>query len=260
MHTRLIVLLAIAMTPSVIRAQSEPQIAWRGIAGYQTYGQRDVATSRPPVDASPVRWQGSGPILTVDYDRARPLRLHRFELTVSSSGGFEYDTGRGTVPRPEADGASFLEGQYDYRRYLAKELGLSGLHAGVGVRGAGERRSLQRHYGGDVTLNETAVTGSIAIVAALRYRPGDRFSAEAEWSNAAALSRGRQDHIADVAMDRTRWGGGWITDLAARGEVRVTPHVAAVVFYLRRGEGVLSDHRTYAADRQRVMAGITYVR
>jgi hypothetical protein len=261
-HTRLIVAFALApaILPAPARAQSESQPAWRATAGSQTFAFRDIARSKPPVDASPVEWEGSGPIVTVDYDRARPLRLHRFEVTASTSGSFFYQTGIGTTPASSDDHASFFEGQYDYRRYLARELGVAGLHAGVGVRGGGERRRLEHHYSGGVTVNETTVNGSIAIVAALRYRPHDRFSAEAEWGNAAALAHGRQDHVADVSVDRTRWGGGWITDLAARGEIRVAPHLAAVIFYLRRGEGLLSDHRAYTSERHRVMAGMTYAR
>jgi hypothetical protein len=225
--TRGVIALALAMTPLAARAQSPPQTTWRATAGYETFSFRDVSSSRPPVDGSPVRWQG---------------------------------TGIGTVPRPSSDGASFVEGQYDYRRYLARELGVGGLHAGIGVRGAGERRVLEHHYGGDVTLTETDVRASIAIVAALRFRPNDRFSAEAEWSNAAALLHGRQLRVADVSFEKTGWGGGWTTDLAARGEVRVAAHVAAVIFYLRRGEGLLFDLRSYTAERHRVMAGITYAR
>jgi len=257
---RIVIALAVAMMPVAARAQSPPQITWRATAGYETFSFRDIASSSPPVDGSPVRWQGTGVVVTAGYERARPLRLHRFEFTASSDGSFEYDTGIGTVPRPSSDGASFVEGQYDYRRYLARELGVSGLHAGIGVRGAGERRVLEHHYGGDVTLNETDVTGSIAIVAALRYRANDRFTAEAEWSNAAALVHSRQLRLVDVSLEKTGWGGGWITDLAARGEVRVVAHVAAVIFYMRRGEGLLFDLRSYSAERHRLMAGIAYAR
>jgi hypothetical protein len=119
---------------------------------------------------------------------------------------------------------------------------------------------LRHHYGGNVALTETALTGSIAVVAALRLRRGDRFGAEAEWGNAATLARGRQHHAADVAADNASWGGGWITDLAARADVRVGPRTAVVFSYLRRGEGLLFDLRAYAAERRRLMAGLTYAR
>jgi hypothetical protein len=265
--TRLIAAVALAlalatMLPAAARAQSTSstsEAAWRASAGYETFSFRDVARSRPPVDGSPLRWDGSGPIVTVDYERTRPLRLHRYEVSVAAHGDFSYETGAGTVPRPSDEGTSFLEAQYDYRRYLARELGVRGLHAGVGVRGAGERRVLTHHYGG-VTLTETDISGSIAIVAALRFRPGNRFSAEAEWTNAAALLHGRQRREADVSIENSGWGGGWVTDLGARGELRIAAHVAAVVSYLKRGEGLLFDLRSYTDGRQRVMAGLTYAR
>jgi len=259
--SRIVVALGVAMAPLAAHAQSAepPQSAWRASAGYETFSFRDVASSSPPVDGSPLRWEGSGPIVTVDYERARPLRLHRFEASVSSHGDFSYATGAGSVPRPSDDGASFLEGQYDYRRYLARELGVRGLHAGVGVRGAGERRVLTHHYGG-VTLTDTDLSASAGIVATLRFRPGDRFGADLDWTNALALLHGNQQREADISIENSGWGAGWVTDLAARGEVRVAAHVAAVISYMRRGEGLLFDLRSYTAGRQRVMAGITYAR
>jgi hypothetical protein len=262
--SRIVIALGVAMTPLAAGAQSAepPQSAWRASAGYETFSFRDVASSSPPVDGSPLRWEGSGPIVTVDYDRARPLRLHRFGASVSSHGDFSYETGAGTVPRPSDDGTSFLEGQYDYRRYLARELGVRGLRAGVGVRGAGERRVLTHHYGG-VTLTETDLSGSVGVVAALRFQrfgPRDRFGAELDWTNAAALLHGHQHRETEISIENSGWGAGWVTDLAARGEVRVGAHVAAVISYMRRGEGLLFDLRSYTAGRQRVMAGITYAR
>src|SRR5262249_30863955 len=129
---RIVIALMTAMMPIAARAQSAPQTVWRATAGYEAFSFRDNASSRPPGDGSPVRWQGTGFVVTVDYERARPLRLHRFAFTASSDGSFEYDTGIGTVPRPSSDGASFFEGQYEYRRYLARELGVGGLRAGIG--------------------------------------------------------------------------------------------------------------------------------
>jgi len=257
---RLGIALVLALVPLAARAPSPPQSAWRMSAGYETFGFRDVSSSKPPVDGSPLRWEGSGPIVSVDYERARPLRLHRFDVSVSSHGDFFYETGAGTLARPPDDSASFLEAQYDYRKYLARELGVHGLHAGVGVRGAGERRVLTHHYRGDVTLTETDVSGSVAIVAALRFRPGGWFGAEAEWTNAAALIHGQQRREVDVTIEHSDWGAGWVMDLAARGEIRMTARVAAVIYYMRRGEGLLFDLRSYTADRHRVLAGVTYAR
>ena len=52
----------------------------------------------------------------------RPFRLHRFGIAFSAAGGFGYDTGIGTIPRPDDESARFLEGGYEYRRYFAARL------------------------------------------------------------------------------------------------------------------------------------------
>ncbi len=259
MRTSLVVF-ALVVSPPPAAAQAPPDVTFRVTAGHDTFGFRDVAKSKPPFDASPIEWRGGGPIVTFDYARRRPLRLHRFEASVASSGDFTYETGVGTVARPPEDEAGFLEGQYDYRRYLARDLLVGGLHAGVGVRGIGERRVLRHHFGGNVALTETDLAGSIAVVAALRFRPSDRFGAELEWGNAATLAHSRQHHEADVVADDESWGGGWITDLTAYGDVRVTRHTAMVLSYTRRGEGRMFNHRAYASTRNRVMAGVMYAR
>jgi hypothetical protein len=119
---------------------------------------------------------------------------------------------------------------------------------------------LRHHYGGNVALTETDLAGSIAIVAALRYRPSDRFGAELEWGNAATLAHSQQHHEDDVVADDESWGSGWCTDLTAHGDVRVTRHAALVLSYTRRGEGRMFNHRAYASTRHRVMEGVTYAR
>jgi len=255
-----IALLALLVAPVTVSAQPPPEVTWRVAAGYETFTFRDVATSKPPVNGSPVAWKGSGPVVSVDYARARPLRLHRFQFTTSSNGNFAYETGVSVVARDSKDAATFIEGNYDYRRYFARTLGVDGLHAGIGVRGMGERRVLQHHFSGDVTHHETDVTGSIAIVAALRLRRSDRFGAEVEWANAATLAHGDLELVADATSDKAGWGAGWITDLTVRADVRVASHLAVVVFYIGRGEGLLFDLRSYSDGRRRIMAGVTYAR
>jgi hypothetical protein len=237
------------------RAQTS---TWRVAAGAESFTFRDIAKSRPPVDASPVRWRGSGPTLAIDYDRTRPLRLHRFGMTASANGGFVYDTGFDVTTRPDEDSASFVAGRYHYRRYLARPLKIMGLHAGVGVAGFGERRVLRHHYAGDIELTEKNVTGTIAIVTALRFRRSDRFGVEATWTEGASLAHGNQRHVAGVTSDHPSWGGGWLTDLAASADVRLTARAALRFSYGHDGEGLLFNHRSNHVERRRVMAGLTY--
>ena len=247
--------------PIAARAQSPPSVVWRASAGYDQFAFRDVAKSRPPVDASPVRWRGRGPIVTFEYERVRPLRLLQVEVTASTAGDFQYETGVGVAARPRDDSASFVEGHYDYRRYLARPIVVRGLSAGVGVRGIGERRLLRHHFDDHIELTETNVASSIAAVASLRFRRIDRVAIDAEWTNGATLARGRQRHVDAVingVSEIASWGGGWLTDVAARAELGVARHAAVLVSYLRRGEGRLFDLRAYTAERRRVMVGVTY--
>jgi hypothetical protein len=246
--------------PAAAQAQTVPADGtWRAWAGYDTFRYRDTAKSSPPVDAAPVAWSGAGPILGFDWDRERPLRLHRVNAALSAAGGFVYDTGIGTISRPGEESARFLEGGYEYRRYFARAIGLRSLHAGIGVRGGGERRTFERRRGGN-ELTDTTTAGSIAGVAALQYRPAGRVSADVEWGNAVALIRGRQHLVAGSESEKTSWGGGWFTDLTARVNVRLAERTSLAVAYGRRGEGWLFDLRAYTDERRRIVAGVTYAR
>src|SRR5262245_5954435 len=91
-----------------------PSVTWRASAGHESYAFQDLARSKPPVDGSPIVWRGGGPVVSVDYSRRRPFRLHRFEWTATSNGGFVYDTAVGVTPRPSNDAASFVFVEYDY--------------------------------------------------------------------------------------------------------------------------------------------------
>ena len=139
-----------------------------------------------------------------------------------------YETGIGTIPRPGEESARFLEGGYEYRRYFARAIGIRSLQAGIGVRGGGERRTFERRRGGN-ELTDTTTAGLIAGVAALRFRPAGRVSADVEWGNAAVLTRGRQHLVAGTESEKASWGGGWFTDFNARVNVRVAQRTSLAV-------------------------------
>lgn len=257
--TRTLALALVLLCPAAAYAQAESS-AWRVSAGFESFAFRDLARSRPPVDGSQNVWRGDGPAVTVDYSRRRPFRLHRFEWTTTSNGSFVYDTGVSVTARPPGDGASFLFVQYDYRRYLRKTVGLAGLHGGVGVRGIGGRRTLRHNFSGGIELSDTIVTGTGAFVAALRFTRFERFELEAEWANGSTLAHGKQHHVADVVSEDPSWGGGWLSEIAVRGDVRLRPRLAAVFWAGRDGEGLLFDHRSHTATRARFVVGVTYGR
>jgi hypothetical protein len=251
---------AAAQPPTSPTGNAPPVVNWRATAGVETFSFRDIAKSRPPVDGSPVAWRGQGPAVTVDYSRRRPFRLHRFELTASSNGGFVYDTGVGVTSRGSGDGATFVFGQYDYRRYLARMVGLNGLRAGVGVRGLGGRRMLRHTFGGGVELSDTTLTATGAFVATLRFARTERVAIEAEWTNGSTLAHGNQHHAADTVVDAPSWGGGWLTEVAVRGDVRLSHHLAAVAWLGRDGEGLMFNLRSHTSTRARFLFGASYAR
>jgi hypothetical protein len=81
---------AVVATGGPAAAQDPPALGaststWTAIAGVQHVSLRDVARSGPPVDASPVAREGSGPMLVAGYRRNRPDRLHRVEFAVTSA-------------------------------------------------------------------------------------------------------------------------------------------------------------------------------
>jgi hypothetical protein len=124
-----------ALAPSSIPASSPP--TWTVAAGYESFWLRDVASSRPAVDGSPITWEGVGPAVTVFYERGGPGRLHHFEGSFVSSGGFSLASPVRTTPAPSDDRATRAGGRYEYRRYPFRDLGLAGFDLGFGVEGDG---------------------------------------------------------------------------------------------------------------------------
>jgi hypothetical protein len=253
---RTVILALVVCAPVTASAQTS---AWTASGGVESFTFRDVARSRPPIDGSSVAWRGSGPTLSVTYDRAQPFRLRRIEITASSNGNFGYETGVGVTSRPGSEAARFFSGSYDYRRYFNRRLLIDGLQAGFGVRGLGERRMLRHDYTG-VEVTEREISGTIAWVAEARFRRANRFSLSAELSDGATILHGTQRHVSDVTLDNPGFGGGWLTDFVARADVRVTARAGLKLTYRRKGEARLFNHRSYADARQQFLVGLTYGR
>src|SRR5262245_4732639 len=91
---------------------------WTVAAGVESLWWRDVARTGPPVWASPLAWEGQGPAVHVSYDRGRRSRLHRFEGSFSSAGGFELRSPVRITAAAGSDAASRVGGRYEYRRYF----------------------------------------------------------------------------------------------------------------------------------------------
>jgi hypothetical protein len=235
------------------------QSGWTVGAGVESFSFRDVARSRPPADASPVEWTGSGPSLITLYERANAKRAHRVLVDVASAGSFEYAGPVHSAPAASDDSARRLEGRYEYRRYLFGGHLPRGLDVVGGVQGMLRRLSMDRRgVGGrhETTATSTGVTG----VLGMRVQRWTRWSAELDWTNGVALLRERDRYDVDALADSTLWGGGWLTDLLVTGSMRMTPQVSVTGSWLQTGEGNDVSHHNYTFGRRRLVLGVTYAR
>jgi hypothetical protein len=230
------------------------------LAGAESQSVRGISRGGPPVDASPVVWRGSGPSLSIAYERGARRRLHRATLDLSQAGSFAYV---GPITRVDAsgeDGLRRVEGRYEYRRYPFDDLVMRGLHAGVGVQGIGRHLRFTRRASAFATQRNSETTAAIAVVAALRVDRWARWTADLEWVNGISTNYGSQRLDIDPLADLRGHGGGWLTDLSARVTVRVAPALALTVAYLRADEGTMVSSNSAATARRRVIAGVTYAR
>jgi hypothetical protein len=244
-----------AQTPTPSPSADAPAVTWRVSGGYESFAYRDLARSKPPVDGSPIVWRGNGPAVTLDYSRgvrppAASIRIdgvHKWRLRV------RHRSHRDLAPRRRR--RVLPDRPVRLSPVFRQTLGVTGLHAAVGVRGVGGRRMLRRTFGGDVELAETDVTGTIAFVPTLRFARSERFAVEAEWTNGMTLAHGHQRHAADVTVDNPSWGGGWLTVVARARDIQLRPRLAAVFYAGRDGEGLLFNHHSHTATRVRVAFG-----
>jgi len=233
---------------------------WFVAAGAESQSQRDISRGGPPVEASPVEWRGSGPSISLGYERPGLRRLHRVTLDVSQARSFSY---RGPVQSARAateDRLARLEGRYEYRRYPLDDVFVRGLDLGVGVQGIGRHVRATRAASAFGRQHNSEISAAIACVAAARIHRSARWSADVEWVNGIAASRARETLDVDPLADARRNGGGWLTDLSARVSIRLAERMALNVSYLRTGEGTMVSHNAYATSRERLAVGVTYAR
>ena len=235
------------------------QSNWSVSAGPERFSFRDISRSGPPVDASPVTWEGTGPSFVGTYIREGHRRRHSLNVEVAAASSFTYAGPVRSIPAPGADHLTRLEGRYEYRRYLLSDLITRGLDVGIGVQGLGRRVSFTRDTTGGVH-READMTAAIAASIAARWHRSSRWSVEAAWVNGATLLHQHDSLHAEVGDDGARWGGGWLTDLTLEGAIRLSAPWSLSVAYLRTGEGSATSHESYAFGRRRLVAGVTYAR
>lgn len=221
---------------------------------------RDIARSGTPVDASPVAWRGDGPAFLLQHRRLKGTRAHRFDLSGMRASRFTYRTPLETLKRPDEDSYGRVEGRYEYRRYLFSDVFMDGLDIGAGVQGGGSQFWLTRHIPGDLKVSESRTSFVTALVAAVRFRRESRFGVEIGWANGGHIGRSSEHHTADPAASRTRWGGGWLTDLVIAADVAVTRRASIALQYLRTDDGLMSSHRGFTSARRSLTVGVTYAK
>lgn len=250
-----------AFAQSVAAPVTSPWPArWTVTAGVESFWFRDVARTGPPVVASPISWEGQGPIVWVSHDRGSRSRLHHFEGSFASAGGFELRSPVATAGAPDGDGVSRLSGRYEYRRYPWRDVWIDGFDIGVGVEGSGEHLAFDKHFAPDILLERSLNALGVAIVVAGRWEPSTRWSLQAAWGNALSISRSTLTYHGDVDSSRDGWGGGWQTNLELRGDVRVASRAVLTAAWFTSGEGRHGQHDSFTYGRDRFTAGVTYGR
>ncbi|HYT68652.1 MAG TPA: hypothetical protein VEL51_19655 [Vicinamibacterales bacterium] len=245
-------------TPLLYTVVLLAQAGWSASAGRESFSYRDIARSRPPADASPVAWVGSGPSLFVVHERANARRAHRFNIDLASAGSFEY---AGPIVRsdaPSADRAFRVEGRYEYRRYVLRDRVLRGLDAALGIQGIARRLSLTRRGVGTARFASTGA--GVAGVAAARLHRWSRWSAELAWTNGLTALREHDTDSIDPLADVHLAGGSWLTDFAISASAHLSKRASLTASWLRTGEGHAVSHHNYAFSRQRMAIGVTYDR
>jgi hypothetical protein len=232
---------------------------WTVTTGVESFWWRNVALPGPPVDGSPVSWEGQGPIVWVSHDRGSRSRLHHFEGSFAWAGGFEMRSPIRTQAAPESDGVSRLSGRYEYRRYPWRDLWTRGLDLGIGVEGSLEHLSLARHLEPEIERTRSLNTLGVAFVVAARWERGARWSLAIAWTNGLNVNRSTLRYHGDVESSLSGWGGGWQSNLEVRGNVRLAPRAVVTAAWFTSGEGRFArDPFTFG--RNRFTAGVTYGR
>jgi hypothetical protein len=125
--------------PAVAAAQAAAPggtgASWSAAAGHSSIGIRPLASSKPPVDASPVAWSGAGLTVRGTLTRGSARARHQNEVAGTHAARFAYAGPQWSTPSADGDRASLFEGGYAYRRVFFANLLIQHLDVGLGASG-----------------------------------------------------------------------------------------------------------------------------
>ena len=251
---------AAAQPAPVPGAIDTPIHGWSAQAGYETFTMRDVSRNIRPPDASPISWQGEGPVVRGRYEINGRRSAHLFDIGMARATNFAYVAPTRTVDALAGDTASRFEGTYEYRRYFWRDLGMDGLDLGLGVQGIGTRVAFDRHITSALITRTRISGGGVTGVVSVRLRRWDLVHVDASWGNGAVVSARSTEHTGAPDVQETHSGGNWLTDTSVRSDWRLTSAMRLSLAWRRSFEGYSSSHYSYSGIWQSVNVGVIYAR
>jgi len=239
-------------------ASAQSVTSWTATSGIEQFGLTDIVRGKPPVDASPVAWQGAGPMFSVARTRTSGPRVHRIEFVLADTNDFSYRSKQREIAADPEDGALHLEGRYEYHRDILTRHAPSWLRPSIGVRGSGAWLSMTQHVppANDISKSSTDACGALVVAAILA--PEKRLSLDVNYANGLRIGRVSPHGL---GIDETyAVGGGWTTDVALTSRVRLTPRYAIAVRFFERGDGIESSHRAFTTTQRQLSVGVIHAK
>jgi hypothetical protein len=207
-----------------------------------------------------VAWKGHGVTLVAERDQRTRRRLHHLEASFEHTRDAVFRTPLTELPRPATDGAWRSGARYEYRRYLFEDVIVDGFDLGLGVLGGGEFSSVTQRHDPSIDVRVRTADLTIGVVTAARLRRWRRVQVEAAWVNGGVIGRATKRHSTAAQETVRDWGGGWLTDLMVRADVRYSNTVTLFVSYFGTERARYALHDVVASGRRRVTVGVAYGR
>jgi len=239
-------------------AHAQSITSWTATSGIEQFALSDIARGKPPVDASPLAWEGAGPMFSVARTRSSGPRWRRIEFVFADTSDFTYRSKLRELAADPEDGAVHLEGHYEYHRGVFASRLPAWLQTTIGVRGAGAWLSIAHHLPPANDISMSSVDASGAFVVAATLAPRKRCSLDVSYAN--GLRIGRVSPHGSGIDETPAVGAGWATDLALTGRMRVASRYAIAIRYFDRGDGIESSHRSFTTGQRQFSAGVIYAR